>query len=288
MAVNFKLLFEQTGKLVLFYIMELRGLYWSLGFNRTKVFSIEILPGHKIKYAGLGDISQIIYKTAVLVKYGKSFEFSTLQLFSKIVHPGDVIIDVGANSGLYSIFYSNLVGANGLVHAFEPDKETCSLLQKNLQLNNCSNVIVHNLALSDKESRIEMVSFTPDNLHLDQGDSFKYIREVGADETDEANKFMHACPLDTLRQIGEITKIDFIKIDVEGAEFLVLKGAVQTIQRFKPVIIFELSGQWTSRFHYKPYELLVFLKDLGYEMEEYEFQQWIARPVPLAGYVNCR
>ena len=76
MGVNFKLLFEQTGKLVLVYLMELRGLYWQLSFNKNKIFSIKILPGHVIKLARKGDIAQIIYKNELLVKYEKSFEFN--------------------------------------------------------------------------------------------------------------------------------------------------------------------------------------------------------------------
>ena len=73
--------------------------------------------------------------------------------------------------------------------------------------------------------------------------------------------------------------IDCIKIDAEGAELLVLQGSANTILKHKPIIIFELSGEWTNRFKYKPYQVLIFLNELGYEMEEYDFQQCIAKPV---------
>ena len=279
MAINFKFLFQQTGKLFLSYVIEARGLYWNLPFNREKIFSIKILPGYTIRYAGKGDIAQIIYKNEVLVNLKKSFEYSTLQLFSTILKRGDVIIDVGANSGLYSIFYSKLVGDEGAVHAFEPDKATFSLLQENLTLNNCNNVTIYNMALSNKESNIEMVSFNPENIQLNNGDSFKYIKEVSLESMNKDSNLMKAHRLDDLKELNTIHKIDFIKIDVEGAEFLVLQGSVNTILKHKPVIIFELSGEWTNRFHYKPYQILVFLHELGYEMEEYDFQQWMAKPV---------
>lgn len=279
MAINFKFLFEQTGKLLLFYLMEWRGFYWSLPFNRNKVFAIKILPGHTIKYAGKGDIAQIIYKTEVFVNHKKSFEYSTLQLFSTLLKPGDVIIDVGANSGLYSILYSQLAGEEGVVHAFEPDAATFSLLQENLRLNNCNNVLTYNFALSNKEGWIEMLTFNPENIKLISGDSFKYMQEVTADKMNDENTCINAYRLDDLKELTTAAKIDFIKIDVEGAELLVLKGSVNTILKYKPVIIFELSGEWTNRFNYKPYQLLGFLSELGYEMEEYDFQQWIARPV---------
>ncbi len=279
MPINFKLLFQQTGKLFLYYVMELRGLYWHLPFNRKKIFNLKIFPGHTIQYAGTGDIAEIVYKNEVLLRLKKSFEYSTLQLFSDVLKDGDVIIDVGANSGLYSIYYSKLVGPTGIVHAFEPDTETYSLLQQNLKLNGCKNVVTHNFALSNKQSRVEMVSFSQPALKLQSGDSFKYIKEVNIDDSSTSEGKMNAFKLDDLNEFNSIPKMDCIKIDVEGAELLVLQGSVKTILKYKPVIIIELSGEWTKRFNYKPYEVLIFLNELGYEMEEYDFQQWIARPV---------
>jgi FkbM family methyltransferase len=279
MAINFKLLFNQTGKAFLFYVMELRGFYWNLPFNRNRVFSIKILPGYSINYARKGDIAEMIYKNEVLVNLKKSFEYSTLELFSTILKPGHVIIDVGANSGLYSIFYSKLVGDRGKVYAFEPDKNTYSMLQENLKLNNCRNVLTYNFALSNKQSKVEMVSFDHKDLKLQGGDSFKYIKEITRDNLDADNITMDAFKLDDLEGLNIISKINFIKVDVEGAELLVLQGSINTILKHKPVIVFELSGAWTNRFNYNPYQLLVFLNELGYEMEEYDFQQWIAKPV---------
>ena len=259
--------------------MEIQGIYWRLSLNKKKIFSINILPEHVIRYARKGDIAEIIYKNQILVNQKKSFEYSTLHLFSTILKKGDVIIDVGANSGLYSILYSKLVGTGGKVYAFEPDPDTFSILKENLSLNNCNNVVSYNLALSNKPSRIEMVSFSHQDLKLQSNDSFKYIREVEPDNLSADKSPINAFRLDDLEEFKSLPKIDYVKIDVEGAELLVLQGSVQTILKHKPVFIFELSGEWTNRFGYKPYQVLVFLNELGYEMEEYDFQQWIARPI---------
>lgn len=279
MAINFKLLFQQTGKLFLFYLMELRGFYWNLTFNNNRIFSIKIFPGYTIKYAHKGDIAEIIYKTEILVKFKKSFEYSSLQIFASLLKKGNTILDVGANSGLYSIFYSKLVGEQGFVYAFEPDTSTYALLLENLKLNECKNISTYNFALSNKESCVEMISYSPEDLNLKlQGDSFKYMKEVSG-KSEAAGNGMKAYKLDDLEEIRQIEKIDFIKIDVEGAELLVLQGALNIIQKHRPVIIFELSGEWTPRFNYKPYEVLVLLNEQNYEMEEYDLQQWIARPL---------
>jgi FkbM family methyltransferase len=278
MAINFKLLFQQTGKLLMFYVMELRGFYWNLPFNKNRIFSIKIFPGHIIKYARKGDIAEIIYKNEILIKYKKSFEYSSFQLFSTLLERGSIILDVGANSGVYSIFYSRLVGDKGRIYAFEPDTSNYFLLQENLKLNNCNNVRAYNFALSNKESVVEMISYNPADLNLKlQGDSFKYMKEV-SDITEPLHR-TKAYKLDDLDEIKNISKIDFIKIDVEGAELLVLQGSINTIKKHKPVIIFELLGEWTIRFNYRPYEVLILLNELNYEMEEYDFQQWIARPI---------
>jgi len=242
------------------------------------IFSIKVFPGYTVKYAHKGDIAEIIYKNEALVKVKKSFEYSSFELFSTLLNPGNIILDVGANSGVYSIFYSKLVGDKGRVYAFEPDTSNYSLLQKNLRLNNCNNVLVYNFALSNKESAVEMISYNPENSNLKlQGDSFKYMKEI-SDKSETASG-IKACKLDDLEEIKNISKIDFFKIDVEGAEFLVLQGSLNTIQKHRPVIIFELSGEWAARFNYKPYEVLVFLNELNYKMEEYDFQQWIAKPM---------
>lgn len=274
--MNFKFLFRQTGKLILYFLMELRSFYWKLPFNRTKTFSIQILPQYAIKYIGRGDISQILFKTEVMFKYKKSFEYSTLELFSNILKSGNVILDVGANSGLYSILYSKLVGRQGAVHAFEPDPNTLILLKENLQINNCENVTIYDFALSNKASKIQMVAIQDDEYDAFGGDSFNYIKEISSAND---NSGINAYRLDDLEQFKNIQKIDYIKIDVEGAELLVLQGSLETIRKYKPVIIFELSGKWTKRFNYKPYEIMVLLRDLGYEMEEYDFEQWMATPL---------
>ncbi len=280
MIVNYKFLFQQTGKLFLFYLMELRGFCWQLPWNKNKIFSIKILPGYSIKLARRGDIAEIIYKNEVLIKYEKSFEYSTLKLFSGIIKKGDVIIDAGANIGLYSIFYSKLAGKEGRVYSFEPDKTTNLLLKKNLQLNDCNNVQIFNAALSNKEGYVEMVAYNFDSFKVSEGDAFKFIKEVIDPGEGDKPGYINAFKLDNLKEINTLDKIDFIKIDVEGAELLVLQGSIQTILKYKPTIIFELSGRWTKRFNYKPYQVIVLMNELGYEMEEYDLEQWIARPVP--------
>ncbi len=275
MSGNF--LWKETRRLLSIYYMEFRGFIWRLPFNKSKVFSIKIFPGTKIKYLRKGDIGELLYKYEFLVERRKSFEYRTLELFSSMVQPGNVVLDIGANTGLYSIFLSRFIGQHGKIFAFEPDAETFQTLSDNLKINSCNNVTTFNLALSDKESIIEMVSESTNDAHLKTGDAFKYIKEVSSNGN-SGDKTMKALRLDDIMEIRNGARIDYLKVDVEGAELLVFKGAVETLKKFKPTIIFELNGQLTRRFNYRPIEVLLLLNEIGYELEEYEGQQWLATP----------
>lgn len=278
MKNHLKFLLQQTGKLILIYLMELKYFFYQIVVTKRKCISIKIFPGHTIKYAPQGDIAEIIYKNQPLVKYQKSFEYSTLSIFNINIKKGSFVIDVGANSGLHSIFFSKLVGKEGKVYSFEPDQTTFSLLKRNLAFNNCENVACYNCALSNKETTIKMIGVNTDSVRLKEGDSFKYMQEA-LSESDEQERLINAYKLDDIADLKKANKIDFIKVDVEGAELLVLQGGINTIAKHKPTIVFELSGEWSKRFGYKPYQLLALIKELGYEMDEYDFQQWIAYPV---------
>lgn len=278
MFLSDNFLWKQTRRLLSIYYMELRGFYWRLPFNKSKIFTIQIFPGYKIKYARNGDIGEIIYKYEFLVNRKKSFEYQTMELFASLIKPGDVILDIGANTGLYSIFYSKLVGDKGKVFAFEPDTKTYKALLNNLKLNNCTNVITHNFALSNKESKIEMVSEDTNDANLKTGDAFRYIKEITDDSSSSTNNTIKAFRLDDLDLIKKEEKINFMKVDVEGAELLVFEGGKETIQNHKPKIIFELNGQVTKRFDYNPVQVLMLLNELGYSLDEYDSQQWMALP----------
>lgn len=278
-----KFLWKETRRLLSIYYMELRGFYWRLPFNKSKIFSLKIFPGVKIRYQRKGDIGELLYKYEFLVGRRKSFEYGTLELFTSLIKPGDVIIDIGANTGMYSIFFSKSVGKTGSVLAFEPDRETFNILQQNLKLNNTENVIAFNLALSDKEANIEMVSEATNDAHLKTGDAFRYIKVLN-DETNDPSNAMKAVRLDDLEEVQQAGKINLMKVDVEGAELLVFKGARQTLEKFKPTIIFELNGKLSGRFNYKPIDVLLLLHEMGYSLEEFDAQQWIARPVSPASH----
>jgi FkbM family methyltransferase len=150
--------------------------------------------------------------------------FSFLSKFDLNFHEGEAI-DIGANIGNHTLYFSERFLH---VNAFEINSRTYELLDFNTrEINNISTFM---LGLSDKN---EIVRFRQDNLNVGHG---KIV------DDSEDNKYDLEFKVNTLdSQDLQLTNLKLIKIDVEGHEFNVLKGAISTIQKFKPVILFELS-----------------------------------------------
>jgi FkbM family methyltransferase len=155
-------------------------------------------------------------------------------------HPkeGDVVIDVGAHIGRYTIIASKRVGPNGKVIAIEADPSNFEMLNRNIQLNRLANVTTLNYAAFSRETRIK--------LYLPAGDVFTKYNTVMSDWVwvKPEDKFVevNANTLDNLllqqqQQQIAIRQVNWIKIDVEGAEFEVLKGAHNLLLNSKDIVL---------------------------------------------------
>ena len=153
---------------------------------------------------------------------------------------GDIVIDIGAHIGLYTIISSKRVGAQGKVVAIEADPENFEMLNSNIKLNQLTNVIPLNYAVFSKETKIK--------LYLPSGESgFTKYNTIMPNWINTQEKFVevNANTLDYLLQLNKIRQeeVNWIKIDVEGAEFEVLKGATNVLSKSKDVaILMELHG----------------------------------------------
>lgn len=142
------------------------------------------------------------------------YEPTETKLIQSIIKPGDNVVDIGAHIGYYTLIMSKLVGPTGMVFAFEPDEGNFELLEKNVKLNGCTNVMLENMVVTDTVGPVKLFN----------GDESSNPTIVGSDD-----KFtlVNGTSLDTyFRGIN----VDFIKMDVEGAEYLVLKGAVRLLR----------------------------------------------------------
>jgi FkbM family methyltransferase len=200
-----------------------------------------------------------IYRSAI--RHGLLGNIDRL-LFLQAVRRGDIVLDVGANVGDVTELLSDIVGRSGHVHAFEPVAPTYQRL-----LDRCShplcdrNLTLNNFGFSDQAGSLPIV--VPSG---DFGQASMVSHEAGSwGKSTDRNEYV--CQVTTLDEYAKESlgrRLDFIKVDVEGAELLVLRGGVMTLRAHRPVLYLEISPQWTKGFGYAPPDLVRFLAVLGY------------------------
>src|SRR5690348_15759402 len=136
-----RLLVRATLKYIAYVYTLLRLLLWNVTRNKRKTTRLAILRNQKFIMVRDGDIAKYLFIEQHLIPYKKSFEYSSLEFFCNTLKPGDTVLDIGANAGVYSLLASKKVGPKGKIYAFEPTAETYKLLVKNLTLNHCENVV---------------------------------------------------------------------------------------------------------------------------------------------------
>jgi FkbM family methyltransferase len=187
------------------------------------------------------------------------WEPTSIQYFYNLVemkhnNKNAVIVDVGAQSGLYSLYAKYLPECKFL--AFEPFEETYSYLLDNLELNKICNVKAYNYACGIKNET--KVLHVPDHLGLNTlGDTPKRF-DTWKDVTIQVIK------LDDI--LSTEHSFDYLKCDTEGWEYNVLKGAEESIRCYKPELFFEINDENLEQCHVKKEDLLDFVHSLDYRL----------------------
>jgi FkbM family methyltransferase len=189
-----------------------------------------------------------------------NFEPECTFLLAKLIKKGDTVFDIGANFGWYSCHLAQLVGEAGKVHIFEPTN-AIDELKSNLTLNKFeARCVLNQVALGEKEGTETL--FIPEKL----GTAFASLREHSYGRTRKI--CVPVRKLDDYVTAHNIRDIAFMKIDVEGAEHLVLRGAENVLKQYSPVIMLELYKPHIEYFGYSPEELISYLGDLRYHLFE--------------------
>lgn len=135
-------------------------------------------------------------------------------------HPGDVVLDCGAYTGSTSLYFSRRVGPHGHVYGFEPMRETFARYERNVQ--DTGNITPVNAAVTDKNGIVSMRDFNAGSLIC------------GDDVQPEASEQAFGMSIDNFVVKQGLTRVDFIKMDVEGSEESAVKGAERTIGEYRP------------------------------------------------------
>jgi FkbM family methyltransferase len=158
----------------------------------------------------------------------------------ELLQPGDVAYDVGANLGYFSAVMAQAVGPGGRVHAFEPIPETFNRLQLCRSLNGFEQLNPLQLALGAEDGELQ--------LHWDPRTAGQASAHTGSGESVS----VPVRRLDALVSTGQLDPPRVLKIDVEGHELAVFRGALETLSHVRPAIVFEVNGHAADRAGWAP------------------------------------
>lgn len=196
------------------------------------VITVELVDGTKVV---VPDSLELI-TSYVLQEQGDWFE-DEIKFLRELVQPGDTVVDIGANYGVYALSLARKVGASGQVWAFEPASETASLLQESASANNTTWLQVVQQALSDREGTawLQMPGQAELNSLADPT-TLETATQQGPGESVAITTLDHC-----LERHGW-TGVDLLKIDAEGEEERILKGGKRFFQDLSPLVMFEVKA----------------------------------------------
>ena len=186
--------------------------------------SIEYLDNKKFNIYYPENVEEAVIKA---ITSGRIWEKKLLNYYKELILPGNTVLDIGAYLGTHSVAFSQLVGDSGQVISFEPQVEIFNLLSKTIEENNIINVELYNTAVYNLNTKV-MFSNTNNGKA-----SISHIRPRLPDPVKKETK---AITIDSLK----LKSCDFIKIDVEKCEWVVLEGAEDTIEKYRPILFVEI------------------------------------------------
>ena len=197
------------------------------------------------------------------VRFHEDFEENEKKFMRRFLQSGMIVLDLGAHHGYYTLMMSFIVGNNGRVIAFEPSPRERRRLKLHLAINRCSNVRVESWALGSSEGVADLY------VCLEKETGCNSLRPPAVSERTRAVQ-VYVTTLDSyMGTAGINTTIDFIKIDVEGAEVEVMKGATGLLsQSSRPVIMAEIDDLRSVPWGYRSAEIYDFIVSKGFRLFE--------------------
>lgn len=188
------------------------------------------------------------------------YELNETMLLKNYIKPNMTVVDIGANIGYYTALFSKWTGPYGKVFAIEPEPNNIKLLKKNILANNCKNVEIFELALSDKRDIVDLW------LNEENKGDHRIIKYYLHSFDNERKKIKVKCEkLDSL--IPRNIKVGLIKMDIQGSEMLALRGMTSILTQNKPLyILTEFFPYALEHSNHKAKDLIELLSSLGFEI----------------------
>ncbi len=220
------------------------------GVHYDNEFAYKELKNHRFYFP----VSNQKLLKASLLPFEKSYE-NWKKIFSSIISPGMNVVNIGANVGIFTIMLSEFVGMNGTVYSVEPIPNQFECLKRNVDYNNCKNVNINQLAMSDHDGKIEMIV----------AGHGSYISPISVSGSKTCT--VKTNTLDSFIQ-NDVT-IDLIFMDAEGHEEKILNGAKKILSKNPNIkIITEFSPSNLQRSGTSPSSFLSLIDELGFKIME--------------------
>lgn len=174
--------------------------------------------------------------------------------------PGWTVFDVGANFGYYSLRIAGSLGDRAVIHSFEPEEGMFRRLGEQVSLNGFTSITPRRIALSNVDGELELVAPGKGNEGVGQ------LRTAEGKAPPDRLQRVVSMRMDTYVRLHQVERLDFVKIDVEGAECLVLEGAQDTLRRLRPVLMVEINPEALGAFGVSADWLLERIRSLGYDV----------------------
>ncbi len=189
-----------------------------------------------------------------------SWDEDTWLAMAQHLTPGATFVDIGAHDGYCSLKAARVVGPSGRVIAVEPNPEMLTILRKNIEASQAKDILVVPMACADKEGTLTLFAASQSNTgstSLSQANATQYGLV-------EKSYQVPVRTLDAILREAAVSRVDVVKIDVEGAEQLVLSGALDTIKRFRPAVLIELDDLLLAPMGSSASAITEFLSAQGY------------------------
>ena len=188
-----------------------------------------------------------LYIGQAIAKYGEYARLET-RFLEPLCHPGDIVIDVGANIGVHTVTFARRVGSEGAVIAFEPQRLVFQALCANVALNSLANVECHQAAIGATRGTVVVPE-----LDFNRAANFGAVSLA-------TNRQGRPVPMLPLDDFAGLPRLRLVKIDIEGMEIEAIEGAKRLIAQFRPLLYVENDRVENSE------RMLRLIDDLGYDM----------------------
>ncbi len=198
-----------------------------------------------------------------------AYEPFETEIYKELIKPGMTVLDIGANVGYFSLIFSRCVGPKGKVHSFEPEPKTFSILKRNIEENAIDNATLNQVAVSAESGGTVLLYLDKNNLgnmSLSNGNIAPADLAGGV-----------AVRTTTVDDYCGSMRVDFIKMDVQGAEALVIKGAEHVLRSNKLKMVLEFWPFGIRNCHADPLALVNQLQKWGFTLSVIDVNLKIVR-----------